>query len=457
MASFPIQGVLMSYGGYGGYVQLGKRPDPDEFLIAYFSVVPGEGRTLREAAEAVAAESSIGTWTSLSTMHKRVLSRLQAQVYKIHKNKKGGSLEVAYPIELFEEGNAPQILSDIAGNIFGMKEVASLRLEDFDAPRKYLETFPGPAFGREGVRRLVGTAAPSKRRPHLGTIVKPKVGLTPREGAKVAYDSWAGGLDFVKDDENLTSHPFSRFEDRLAHYLEARDRAQSETGHKKIYAPNITAPADLMLKRAELVRSSGGECVMIDIVTAGLSSVQFIRNQNLGVFIHAHRAMYAAFARSKKHGMSMRALAKLARLCGTDQLHIGAMLGKMEGAVPDVMQIHQDINGNGSEADPAHPRAVPGEPESSESRAWSRIKPVFSVCSGGLSPLQIPGLYKIIGDEAVFQCGGGVHGHPGGTRAGAMALVQSLEAAKKNIPLASYARTHPPLAVALSKWGRQKN
>ncbi len=429
----------MSYGGYGGYVQLGKQPDPDENLLAYFSVVPGAGRTLREAAEAVAAESSIGTWTSLSTMHKRVLSRLQAQVYKIHKNKKGGRLEVAYPIELFEEGNAPQILSDIAGNIFGMKEVASLRLEDFDAPRKYLETFPGPAFGREGVRKLVGTQAKGKRRPHLGTIVKPKVGLTPKEGAKVAYDSWAGGLDFVKDDENLTSHPFSRFEDRLAHYLEARDRAQSETGHKKIYAPNITAPADRMLKRAELVRSSGGECAMIDIVTAGLSSVQFIRNQDLGLFIHAHRAMYAAFARNKAHGMSMRALAKLARLCGTDQLHIGAMLGKMEGAVPDVMQVHADINGDGNR------------------KQWKNLKPVFSVCSGGLSPLQIPGLYKIIGDEAVFQCGGGVHGHPGGTRAGAMALVQSLEAAQKGVPLAQYAQSHPELSVALSKWGRKKS
>lgn len=437
----------MSYGGYGGYVRLGERPDPDCNLIAHFSVVSGEGRTLHQAAEAVAAESSIGTWTSLSTMHRRVLARLQARVYNIkksgpgarsHNNKCAGRLEVAYPIELFEAGNAPQILSDIAGNIYGMKEISSLRLEDFEAPAKYLRTFPGPAFGREGVRRLVGTAAKGKRRPHLGTIVKPKVGLTPKEGAQVAFDSWAGGLDFVKDDENLTSHPFSRFEERLARYLEARDRAQEETGQRKIYAPNITAPADLMLKRAELVRSQGGECAMIDIVTAGFSSVQFIRNQNLGLFIHAHRAMYAAFARNPAHGMSMRVLAKLARLCGVDQLHIGAMLGKMEGAVPDVMQVHRDINGDGSR------------------KQWKNIKPVFSVCSGGLSPLQVPGLYDIIGDEAVFQCGGGVHGHPDGTRAGAMALVQSLEAAQADIPLEKYAKTHPQLAAALAKWGKPK-
>ncbi|VVB56857.1 Ribulose bisphosphate carboxylase [uncultured archaeon] len=424
----------MAYGGYG-YIQPGFRPDPEDYLLAEFKVVPKAGRTLREAAEAVAAESSIGTWTSLSTMQHRVLSKLEARVYAM--DKKTGLIRIAYPIELFEDDNSSQILSDIAGNIFGMKEVASIRLEDFDAPKKYLETFAGPAFGREGVRKIVGTATRGKRRPHLGTIVKPKVGLSPKEGAKVAYDSWAGGLDFVKDDENLTSHPFSRFEERLVRYLEAKDKAEEETGHKKIYAPNITAPADLMLKRAELVRSHGGNCMMIDVVTAGLSSVQFMRHQNMGLFIHAHRAMYAAYARNKAHGMSMRVLAKLCRLCGTDQLHIGAMLGKMEGAVADVMQIHNDINYDG------------------KNNHWKNIKPVFSVCSGGLSPLQIPGLYKIIGDEAVYQCGGGVHGHPSGTRAGAIAMVQSLQAAQNGVSLESYAKFHPQLAQALAKWKKK--
>jgi len=430
----------MAYGGYGGYVQLGRQPDIDENMLVTFKVQPGQGRTLHQAAEAVAAESSIGTWTGLSTMQQRVLVRLQARVYSI--NKSTGTLKVAYPLDLFEPDNSSQILSDIAGNIFGMKEVAAIRLEDFDAPKKYLETFAGPAYGREGVRKMVGTASKSARRPHLGTIVKPKVGLTPKEGAKVAYDSWAGGLDFVKDDENLTSHPFSRFEERIVRYLEARDRAEAETGSKKIYAPNITAPADLMLKRAELVKRHGGKCIMIDVVTAGLSSVQFIRHQNLKMFIHAHRAMYAAFARNPQHGMSMRVLAKLCRLCGTDQLHIGAMLGKMEGAVPEVMQIHKDINGDGAKTGPNH-------------GAWKNIKPVFSVCSGGLSPLQIPGLYKIIGDEAVFQCGGGVHGHPNGTRAGAAAMCQSLQAAKYGVSLEKYAKTHPELRQALEKWGKK--
>ncbi len=425
----------MAYGGYGGYVQIGRQPDPDSNMLVTFRVVPGPGRTLHQAAEAVAAESSIGTWTVLSTMQQRVLSKLQARIYAI--NKRTGILKAAYPLELFEPDNSSQILSDIAGNIFGMKEVAALRLEDFEAPKKYLETFAGPAFGMEGVRKLVGTASASKRRPHLGTIVKPKVGLTPKEGAKVAYDAWAGGLDFVKDDENLTSHPFSRFEERIVRYLEARDKAEEETGKKKVYAPNITAPADLMLKRAELVKRQGGECMMIDVVTAGLSSVQFMRHQNMKMFIHAHRAMYAAFARIKTHGMSMRVLAKLCRLCGTDQLHIGAMLGKMEGSAEDVMQIHRDINGDGWR------------------KQWKNIKPVFSVCSGGLSPLQVPGLYKLIGDEAVFQCGGGVHGHPGGTYAGSRALVQSLEAAKKGVSLEQYAKTHVELAQALAKWKKR--
>lgn len=418
----------MAYGGYSAYLRLGWTPDPDEYLMAEFGVTPGPGKTLEQAAQAVAAESSIGTWTSLSTMQRRVLERLAARVYRIDGKKR--KLWVAYPIGLFEDGNASQILSDIAGNIFGMKEVNALRLEDFRAPEKYLRTFPGPAFGREGVRKMAGTQ--KSRRPHLGTIVKPKVGLTPKEGARVAYEAWMGGLDFVKDDENLTDHNFSRFEERVVRYLEARDRAEEETGKKKIYAPNITAPAGLMLRRAEWVKAHGGECVMMDVVTAGFSGVQYIRNENLGMVIHAHRAMYAAFSRNPKHGMSMRCLAKLCRMCGTDQLHIGAIVGKMEGSAQDVVRIHNDMNGG-----------------------MAGYKPVFSVCSGGLSPLQVPGLMKIIGNEIVIQAGGGVHGHPGGTRAGARALAQAAEAALEKIPLERYAKTHPELAQAIGKWGRK--
>ena len=108
--------------------------------------------------------------------------------------------------------------------------------------------------------------------------------------------------------------------------------AEVKTGHKKIYMPNITAETTEMLKRARFVKANGGEYVMIDILTAGYAGLQTLRNANLGLVIHAHRAGHAALTRDHKHGISMLTIAKIARLIGVDQLHIGTAVGKMEGA-----------------------------------------------------------------------------------------------------------------------------
>ena len=145
----------------------------------------------------------------------------------------------------------------------------------------------------------------------------------------MAYNAWSGGCDIVKDDENLSSQKFNPFEERLAHTLDKRDRAQEETGERKVYMVNVTAETDLMLRRAELVIAQGGEYVMVDILTAGWSALQTLRDQNLKLVIHAHRAGHAAFTKNQKHGIAMRPIASVARVIGVDQLHVGTVVGKM--------------------------------------------------------------------------------------------------------------------------------
>jgi len=118
-----------------------------------------------------------------------------------------------------------------------------------------------PAFGIAGIRRLLKVP----KRPLVGTIIKPKLGLETKDHAKVAYDAWLGGCDIVKDDENLSSQAFNPFETRLVQTLESRDKAQDETSERKVYMINITAETNLMLKRAQAVLDQGGEYVMVDI------------------------------------------------------------------------------------------------------------------------------------------------------------------------------------------------
>lgn len=398
---------------YTGYVNLKYRPKPTD-LVCSFTLKPARGISLKEAAGAVAGESSVGTWTEVATSSPRI-RKMGAKVFSLKDNR----IKIAYPQELFEPGNMPQIFSSVAGNVFGMKIIDSLRLEDIKWPKRIADSFPGPHFGIKGIRRLLKI----KNRPLCGTIIKPKLGLRPAEHAKVAYDAWAGGIDIVKDDENLTNQAFNRFEKRLSLTLKARARAEKETGERKMYMPNITAEYNEMLRRARLVKKLGGEYIMIDILTVGWSALQAIRKENLGLVIHAHRAMHAAFTRNKDHGISMIVLADAARLCGVDQLHIGTVVGKMEGPRKEVIELS------------------------------TRVKPVFPVCSGGLQPGHVPALVKMLGHDIIIQAGGGVHGHPRGTRAGAAAMRQAIDAAMKKIPLQTYGKGHKELELALKKWG----
>ena len=417
------------------YINLKYRPLQTN-LICEFYLEPSN-MAIEKAAGHVALESSIGTWTDICTMNKRIAKTLKPSVFYI--NKKKNIIKIAYNENLFEKGNMPQILSSIAGNIFGMSALKNLRLIDISFPEPIVKSFKGPKFGIKGIRKITGI----KKRPLTGTIIKPKLGLNEKEHAKVAYDAWVGGLDIVKDDENLTSMKFNNFNKRVIESLKMRNKAEKETGETKIYMPNVTAETNEMLKRAGFVKANGGRYVMVDIITSGWAALQTLRNADLGLVIHAHRAGHAAFTRNEKHGISMLAIAKIARLIGADQLHIGAIVGKMTGTRHEVKDIRENIEN----------QIIPQKGTHALEQKWHNIKPSLAVCSGGLHPGGIPSLMRIMGNNIVMQFGGGCHGHPDGTKAGAIAIRQALNSAIKKIPLKTYAKDHKELRRALDKFG----
>ncbi len=420
---------------YSGYLDFDHKPGKEE-LVCQFRIKPVAGMSVRKAAEAVASESSVGTWTEVSTS-KEYVKRLAAKVFCI----RGNQVKISYPSVLFENGNIPQILSSVAGNIFGMKTVSGLRLEDINLPDSIIRSFRGPSFGIRGVRRLTGVS----KRPLVGTIVKPKIGLRTADHARVAFDAWEGGCDIVKDDENLTSQRFNPFKKRVVKTLKARDRAEKKTGERKMYMPNITGGTKQMLERAQIVKEHGGEYVMLDIITSGWSALQTLREADMGLVIHAHRAMHAAMTRDPSHGISMLVIAKLARLIGVDQIHIGTIIGKMEGKRMEVEEIEQQIEKG---------IIKPGYDTHSLGEEWGKIKPVFAVSSGGLHPGHVPKLIKMLGKDIIIQMGGGIHGHPKGTQKGAMAARQAVEASMEGISLKKYSETHKELDMALDMWNK---
>ena len=388
-------------------------------VICTFYVEP-EGISMEEAAGGVAAESSIGTWTELTT-EKPYVEELAARVFGIE----GNNARIAYPVELFELGNFPNILSSISGNVFGLRALRNLRLNDIQFPKKIIDSFKGPKYGVEGIRGLLKV----HDRPLVGTIIKPKLGLKTSDHARVAYEAWIGGCDIVKDDENLSSQAFNPFEERVIRTLEARDKAEREAGEKKVYMVNITAETNEMLKRAEFVTKHGGEYVMVDILTCGFAALQTLRDRDFDLVIHAHRAGHAAFTKNPKHGISMQVIAKVARMIGVDQLHVGTVVGKMSETREEVDENCRVLR-----------------------EKLNHMKTVLPVASGGLHPGLVPALIGFFGRDFVIQAGGGIHGHPEGTISGAKAMRQSMEATLRGISLNEYAKTHKELLSALQTW-----
>lgn len=426
---------------YSDFLDMDYAPKETD-LICLFRAEPMEGMSMEEAAGRIASESSCGTWTTLTEMPEKV-RELMAKVFEIE----GDYLKVAYPLPLFEKGAVTSFLSGPGGNIFGMKAVENLRLQDVELPQDYIKHFKGPNYGTDAIKKIFK----KKSGPTTSVVPKPKIGYTAREHAEaVAYAVWKGGIDAIKDDENLSNQDFNRFEDRVKWVSKYRDKAEKETGDVKEAFLNVTSPnLNEMEKRVQLVHEHGFKYFMLDVVVSGATAVQTAVDlaHDLDMAIHGHRAMHAMFTKNPKHGMSMLCLAKLMRLTGVDQLHIGTAIGKLVGSEEEITATKDMLMSK--EVDEIKHLRLP--------QKWGKIKSMLPVASGGLHPGILPQVFDIYGTtDIAIQVGGGTQGHPKGIEAGAKAVMQSIEAYKKGAPLEEYAETHEELKIALDKWGHTK-
>ena len=399
-------------------------------LIATYYFRTKDGVDASYAANAIREEQTTGTWTSLSTVNDKTayVHDLDGSVEDLVELPDGGYLtRICFPHEIFEKGNIPQYLSVIAGNLFGLGKLEAVRLLDIDLPENLCGC--GPKFGIEGVRKIVGTEVSC--RPHIGTIIKPKVGLNPKDTAQVAYEAALGGLDLITDDETLTNQTFCPLFERLEAVMDALDRAKDETGKQVLYAVNVTTGGDRIVELAHKAVSAGANMLMVDVLTAGFSAIQALaEDPAINVPIHVHRTMHGALTRNPHHGIAMRPIAKLVRSAGGDQLHTGSVSGKMGSKAGEVIADNIEIT-----------------------KPLSYLKPVFPVSSGGLHPGKVAAEISKLGTDIILQAGGGIHGHPEGTTAGTRAMLQAVEAAVLGIPAREYSLSHPELAAALAKWG----
>ena len=389
-------------------------------ILALFRCTPQPGVDPVEAGAALAGESSTATWTVVWTDLLTACDLYRAKAYRVDPVPSTPDtyfVYVAYDLDLFEEGSLANLTASIIGNIFGFKAVKALRLEDMRMPVALLKTYQGPACGLIVERERMDKFG----RPLLGATVKPKLGLSGKNYGRVVYEGLKGGLDFLKDDENINSQPFMRWRERFLFGMEGVNRASAATGEIKGHYFNVTAATmEDVYERAEFGKELGSVIIMIDLVM-GYTAIQSIAKWSRAnsMILHLHRAGNSTYARQKTHGMNFRVICKWMRMAGVDHIHAGTVVGKLEGDPLMVKGFYTTLLSAQSEINLTQGLFF--------AQDWAALNKCLPVASGGIHCGQMHQLLHYLGDDVVLQFGGGTIGHPDGIQAGATANRVALE------------------------------
>jgi ribulose-bisphosphate carboxylase large chain len=192
-----------------------------------------------------------------------------------------GLLHMAYPLKMLLSANGHLTSTDIlhttaSAIIFDVYENQDARLIALQIPDTIIETFPGPAYGAEGVRRI--TNFPSGE-PMFGTILKPTAGIVPEEvGELVRQAAACPLLAFIKEDENLYPNlPYSPVAERTKCAMAGIEEASTLRGERGLlFAPHITAAPHEILTVAHAAVDAGATALMFSESFAG-GAVRMVR------------------------------------------------------------------------------------------------------------------------------------------------------------------------------------
>ncbi|MCB0154325.1 MAG: ribulose 1,5-bisphosphate carboxylase large subunit [Anaerolineae bacterium] len=276
----------------------------------------------------------------------------------------------------------PQLLNVIFGNSSMQRGIQVIR---FDLPDSLLAAYPGPRFGRAGLRRFVNVP----ERPLLCTALKP-MGLAAPDLAHLAHQFALGGIDLIKDDHGLANQMFAPFEERVQRCAEAVNTANAQSGQRCLYLPNITGPADRVIERAYFAKAAGAGGVML---APGLAGLDFIRllaaDDSFGLPLLSHPALRGSFVSNDNQGLAYGlSCGQLPRLAGADAsiyVNFGGRFGF-------------------SRAGCRHITETTGEP-------MGHLLPIFPCPGGGMTLENLPEMVDFYGREVILLIAGGLYGH----------------------------------------------
>jgi ribulose-bisphosphate carboxylase large chain len=256
-------------------------------------------------------------------------------------------------------------------------------------PQKVLDFFKGPKFGISGIRKFLDVYD----RPILGGIVKPKIGITPKILLEMVKEMVEGGINFIKEDEIMSNPSFCSLEERvplISEYLKDK---------KVIYSVCINSDPIFALDRAKRVYELGGNSVHINF-WSGLGVYKSLRELDLPLFLHFQKSGDKILTNyNHDYHIKWDVICYLASLMGVDTIHSGMWGGYMsdnEEELQNTLKILRDGN-------------------------------TLPALSCGMHPGLVDSITKKFGFDYLANVGGALHGHPGGTLDGVVAMRQAID------------------------------
>lgn len=396
----------------------------------------GKPGSFDKKAEGIALGLTIGSWTDLPMLEQEQLKKHKGTVvsikefvdesYPIIGEEIKAEVKISYPSVNYST-DIPAILTTVFGKL---SLDGKVKLLDLEFGPKLLRSFPGPKFGIKGIRNILHVYD----RPLVMSIFKGVIGRDINYLVDQLRQQALGGVDIVKDDEILFDNQLTPFENRISKGKEVLQQVFEETGHKTLYAVNLTGRTSELRDKARRARELGADAILFNVHTYGLDVLQELSEDNqIELPLMAHPAFSGAFTSSEFYGVSNQlVLGKLTRYVGADFSLFPSPYGSVALEKRVALAIGEELTNE------------------------SPFKRTFPVPSAGIHPGLVPLLVEDYGIDCVINAGGGVHGHPSGAASGGRAFRQAIDAVSAGTLLSEALENQEELRVALALWGGEK-
>jgi len=304
-----------------------------------------------------------------------------------------GRVEIAFPIinTDWDTDGVAHLLCQLMGGHVDINIIVTCRLVELSLPETVTKHFLGPKFGLTGIRKHTG----SSNKPLFGSIVKPKIGITPEVLLDLVKEMLDGGVDFIKEDEIMSNPSFCPLDKRvdlIANYI-------ARNNYKVVFCHSINCDPHVVVDRVKRVHELGGNGVHINVYS-GLGVYNSIRKLDLPLYLHLQSSGAKVFTDvTHRFSISWPVICQLATLMGVDTIQTGMIGGYSNDDTMEILKCVEILQkGN----------TVPA-------------------LSCGFHPGLVDYVTNFVGNDYLANVGGAVHGHPGGTLSGAKAMRQAID------------------------------